>query len=323
MTIFSPSASASPNRRPIAAALCSSAEVDLTGVSRSVNQPHSACTLSPIHWNTGLSGSNAALMGPAAALNPSTTPPRNAVMGCQYFQTTSATPASAVTTRPIGLSRAPNRPDTAYRATRSIASEPDASTRSTVPAAVSPPRSIARGFINITATARKPDNPDRKSATGAPATVFRTFPVSDAVRRKDDNGAVSKPAALPDEASPRRSSASGAPANQDNALLVRVTAAVTEGNVLIPSTENPRRMTASGPSTAASATAKVPRPTVTAATTAATFISVPVSSGLASTQRRNAPVTLFTVYRISISGWRSVSPRLLKVFCAPVLTSNH
>ena len=244
-------------------------------------------------------------------------------MGCQYFQTTSATPASAVTTRPIGLSRAPNRPDTAYRATRSIASGPDASTRSTVPAATSPPRSTARGFINITATARKPDNPDRKSATGAPATVFRTFPVSDAVRRKDDNGAVSKPAALPDEASPRRSSASGAPANQDNALLVRVTAAVTEGNVLIPSTENPRRMTASGPSTAASATAKVPRPTVTAATTAATFIRVPVSSGLASTQRRNAPVTLFTVYRISISGWRSVSPRLLKVFCAPVLTSNH
>lgn len=200
MTIFSPSASASPNRRPIAAALCSSAEVDLTGVSRSVNQPHSACTLSPIHWNTGLSGSNAALMGPAAALNPSTTPPRNAVMGCQYFQTTSATPASAVTTRPIGLSRAPNRPDMAYRATRSIASGPDASTRSTVPAAASPPRSTARGFINITATARKPDNPDRKSATGAPATVFRTFPVSDAVRRKDDNGAVSKPAALPDEA---------------------------------------------------------------------------------------------------------------------------
>ena len=150
----------------------------------------------------GLSGSNAALMGPAAALNPSTTPPRNAVMGCQYFQTTSATPASAVTTRPIGLSRAPNRPDMAYRATRSIASGPDASTRSTVPAAASPPRSTARGFINITATARKPDNPDRKSATGAPATVFRTFPVSDAVRRKDDNGAVSKPAALPDEASP-------------------------------------------------------------------------------------------------------------------------
>ncbi len=65
-----------PNLRPIAAALCSSEEVDLTGVSRSVNQPHSACTLSPIHWNTGLSGSNAALMGPAAALNPSTTPPK-------------------------------------------------------------------------------------------------------------------------------------------------------------------------------------------------------------------------------------------------------
>ena len=130
-----------------------------------------------------------------------------------------------------------------------------------MPAAASPPRSTARGFINITATARKADNPDRNSATGAPATVFRTFPVSDAVRRKDDNGAVSKPAALPDEASPRRSSASGAPASQDNALLVRVTAAVTEGNVLIPSTENPRRITASGPSTAASATAKVPRPT--------------------------------------------------------------
>ncbi|RQN60429.1 hypothetical protein C3450_04020 [Escherichia coli] len=31
---------------------------------------------------------------------------------------------------------------------------------------------------------------------------------------------------MPDEASPRRSSASGAPASQDNALLVRVTAAV-------------------------------------------------------------------------------------------------
>ncbi len=100
----------------------------------------------------------------------------NAVMGCQYFQTTSATPASAVTTRPIGLSRAPNRPDTAYRATRNIASGPDASTRSTVPVAASPPRSAASGFINITATARKPDNPDRNSATGAPATVFRTFP---------------------------------------------------------------------------------------------------------------------------------------------------
>lgn len=114
--------------------------------------------------------------GTCRCFESSTTPPRNAVMGCQYFQTTSATPASAVTTRPIGLSRAPNRPDTAYRATRSIASGPDASTRSTVPAATSPPRSTARGFINITATARKPDNPDRKSATGAPATVFRTFP---------------------------------------------------------------------------------------------------------------------------------------------------
>ncbi|MDI8978046.1 hypothetical protein MJN47_30120, partial [Salmonella enterica subsp. enterica serovar Lubbock] len=42
----------------------------------------------------------------------------------------------------------------------------DASTRSTAPAAASPPRSAASGFINITATARKPDNPDRKSATG-------------------------------------------------------------------------------------------------------------------------------------------------------------
>lgn len=47
----------------------------------------------------------------------------------------------------------------AYRATRSIASGPDASTRSTAPAAASPPRSTARGFINITATARKADNP--------------------------------------------------------------------------------------------------------------------------------------------------------------------
>ena len=76
MTMFSPAASASPNCRPIEAALCSSAEVDLTGVSRSVNQPHNALTLSPIHWKTGCSGSNAALIGAAAALNPSTTPPK-------------------------------------------------------------------------------------------------------------------------------------------------------------------------------------------------------------------------------------------------------
>lgn len=49
ITLFRPSASASPNRRPIAAALFSSSAVDLTGVSKSLNQPHKACTLSPIH----------------------------------------------------------------------------------------------------------------------------------------------------------------------------------------------------------------------------------------------------------------------------------
>ncbi len=111
MTMFRPSARASPKRRPIEAALFSSAAVDLTGVSRSLNHPQSALTLSPIHSNTGRRGSNASLIGAAAALNPSTTPPRNALIGCQYFQTTSATPASAATTSPIGLSSAPSRPE--------------------------------------------------------------------------------------------------------------------------------------------------------------------------------------------------------------------
>lgn len=138
MTMFSPDASASPNCRPIDAAFCSSAEVDLTGVSRSVNQPHNARTLSPIHWKTGCSGSNAALIGAAAALNPSTTPPKNALIGCQYFQTTSATPAVAATTSPIGLSRAPSNPEIPYSATRRRASGPDARKRTTPPAADNP-----------------------------------------------------------------------------------------------------------------------------------------------------------------------------------------
>ena len=134
ITIFSPSASASPNCRPIEAALCSSAEVDLTGVSRSVNQPHNAWTLSPIHWKTGCSGSNAALIGAAAALNPSTTPPKNALIGCQYFQTTSATPARAATTSPIGLSNTPSTLPTPIRAVRKSANGDMTNHRITPPA---------------------------------------------------------------------------------------------------------------------------------------------------------------------------------------------
>lgn len=77
-------------------------------------------------------------------------------------------------------------------------------------------------------------------------------------------------------------------------LLRAVTAAVTEGNIFTPSTDRPNRITASGPSTAATATASVPSATVIAAVAAATFISVPASCGLVSTQRRSAPVTRLT-----------------------------
>ncbi len=323
MTMFNPDASASPNCRPIDAALCSSAEVDLTGVSRSVNQPHNAWTLSPIHWKTGCSGSNAELIGAAAALNPSTTPPKNALIGCQYFQTTSATPASAATTSPIGLSRAPSNPEIPYSATRRRASGPDARKRSTPPAADNPPRNAASGFITMPIMLRIPDIPPRRTASGAPASAFSALPASPAERRRELRGDVSNPALLPDAARPRRNRESGAFASQDSAPPVRVTADITDGSVFIPSTDRPKRITASGPSTAATATASVPSTTVIAAVAAATFISVPASCGLASTHRRSAPVTLLTYPIISISGWRRVSPRLLKAFCAPVLTSNH
>ena len=271
----------------------------------------------------GLSGSKAALIGAAAALNPSTTPPRNALMGCQYFHTTSATPASAATTSPIGLSSAPSRPEIPNSAPRSNASGPETRKRNTPPAAVSPPRNAASGFITIPITLRMPDIPTRNTASGAPATVFSALPAIPAERRRELSGALSNPTLPPDDAIPRRNRESGAPASHDRAPPVRVTAAATEGNVFTPSTDRPNRITAIGPSTAATATASVPSPTVTAAVAAATFISVPASTGFCSTQRRSAPVTPLTMPIISISGWRNVSPRLLKAFCAPVLTSNH
>ncbi|MNZ47197.1 hypothetical protein D3C78_649040 [compost metagenome] len=103
------------------------------------------------------------------------------------------------------------------------------------------------------------------------------------------------------------------------ALLIRPNAPPP----LIPRMENCRRISASGPSNAATASMTVPSTTASAANAAPTFSRPPASRGFSSTQRRNVPVTSFTVFIMDSSGSRSVSPRLLKAFCAPVLTSNH
>ncbi len=355
ITIFSPSASACPNALPFAAALSSSAAVDCTGVSRSLNQPNSACTLSPIHWNTGWSGENASLMGPAAARKPSTTPPKYALIGAQYFQITSATPASAATASPTGLSSAPSAQITPVSTVRSRVSGDFTSHISAPPAprtdAASGAKAAPASPRTCAPSARTPAIGLRKDATSVcPAAcafslIFSSAPSRKAFRMPPPSSSSSPPRR---DASASRifssqftDSPASPPLNSENSFLMPSPDDVRPGasfeNALPsppssgesfaspfrPSMFNPKRSIRIGPSTAAMPTASVPSASVTVATTAAIFISLPTSSGLDSTQRRMVPVTRFTASMISISGARSVSPRLLSVLAVPVFTSSH
>ncbi|KAI3489577.1 hypothetical protein L1887_46628 [Cichorium endivia] len=260
---------------PIEAALCSSAEVDLTGVSRSVNQPHNAWTLSPYPLKTGCSGSNTALIGAAAALNPSTTPPKNALIGCQYFQTTSATPASAATTRPIGLSRAPSNPEIPYSATRRRASGPDARNEARhrlriIPRATRPAEFITMPIIlREYQTFRREGQQAAHRASASQRVASQPGRTAQRVqgehqqsgaccRMPPGHGATGKAAHLPARTARRRCG---------------VTADITEGSVFTPSTDRPNNGSPpAAPVRQPRPTASVPSTTVIAAVAAATFI---------------------------------------------------
>ncbi|MNZ98176.1 hypothetical protein D3C78_1174530 [compost metagenome] len=104
---ISASARALPNITPTFLQLSSVSCVAFTGASNSLNHFQTTPSFSAMASNTGASGANISPTGAKAALSPSTTPVKKALMGSQYLRISSAPATTAATTATTGKLIAP------------------------------------------------------------------------------------------------------------------------------------------------------------------------------------------------------------------------
>ena len=131
---ISASASVLPTTTPTVLKRSSVSCVALTGAIRSVNHCQTPRNFSMMESNTGVSGEKISATGANAALSPSTTPEKNALMGSQYLRIRSAPATTAPATATTGRLMAPTAVTIAPPATvKTVPSRPAAAIMALIP----------------------------------------------------------------------------------------------------------------------------------------------------------------------------------------------